>query len=482
MKHYSFFILSYFFLFLPLPITAQQSPKTTEKKVCVSNLNNEINSIINQPSRQQENWGIVVQSIKGNEVLYELNSNKYFIPASNTKLLITAAALLKLGSDFEIKTPVYIQRESPSVNNLIIQGKGDPTFTKKQLEVIAQKLQKQGIKEINNLVLMDGYLSSPTTNYTWEFEDIYFYFAVPVNSLILENNTVNLTLNHSNINEKPSLTWSDELAGKQWVIENKVYTRDQNTEYNVTINPLFAQSALELRGDLPINTKDNIWHLSIPKPAEYFQDSLIEILTSYGIKIKDTQIVIVNSKDNVQGKNQQLFLEINSLILAELIKTTNQESNNLYAEVLLKYLGDESLNEFESLAKIMDNFGLSSNNYKLRDGSGLSRHNLITPEALVTLLKLMDSSDYKDIFRDSLSIAGVNGTLKNRYKDTNIANNLAAKTGTLTGVSALSGYLKTDSYGDLVLTIIVNQSTANSVTLGSTIDEIVFLLGQLEKC
>jgi len=130
----------------------------------------------------------------------------------------------------------------------------------------------------------------------------------------------------------------------------------------------------------------------------------------------------------------------------------------------------------------MTNLGISPNDYKLKDGSGLSRHNLITPQALVTLLKLMNNSKYQEIFLNSLSIAGENGTLKNRFQNTNIANNLYGKTGTLSGISALSGYLKTDNYGNLVLTIMVNQSSANSGVLRNTIDEIILLLGQLNKC
>ncbi|NCO75524.1 MAG: D-alanyl-D-alanine carboxypeptidase/D-alanyl-D-alanine-endopeptidase [Cyanobacteria bacterium] len=479
MKRYLFSFFSFLFIFSSFPINAQESVKNNEKKVCVSHLKNEIESIINQPSRQQESWGILIESIKNNQVLYQLNSNKYFIPASNAKLLTTSAVLLKLGSDFTIKTPVYIEGKPPKLNSLIIQGKGDPTFTKKSLEIIAQKLKEEGIKEVDNLVLIDGYLSSPSTNYSWEFEDIYFYFAVPVNSLILEENTVNLTLNPNNLNEKVSLKWSDELAGKQWKIENNVYTKDKDKEDNIIISPLFAKSSLEIKGDLPIDKESNIWRLSILNPAQYFQESLVKILNNNGISIKNTEII--NGK-NIISNNQQLLLEIKSPNLAELIKETNQESNNLYAEVLLKYLGDESLNEWESLAQIMTNLGISPNDYKLKDGSGLSRHNLITPQALVTLLKLMNNSKYQEIFLNSLSIAGENGTLKNRFQNTNIANNLYGKTGTLSGISALSGYLKTDNYGNLVLTIMVNQSSANSGVLRNTIDEIILLLGQLNKC
>lgn len=486
MKRHLFFVLSYIFLFFPSPILAQETVNIQEKKVCASNLNQEIESIINQPSRQKENWGIAIENLKDNQVLYQVNEHKFFIPASNIKLLTTASVLWKLGADFTINTPVYIVRESTntnisqnSIDSLIIEGKGDPTFSQKQLNIIAEKLKEEGIKEVNNLVLIDGYLSQPTTNYTWEFEDIYFYFAVPVNSLILNNNTVSFTLNHGNINQQPSLQWSDELAGKQISIENNVYTRDENTELDITILPLFAQSSLKMTGDFPLNRESNTWRLAIPNPAQYFQESLVKTLENYGIKVNNSQILNDGEK---LAKNQQFLLEIESPPLSELIKTTNQESNNLYAEVLLKYLADKSVSEWENLAKISKELGISEDNYKLRDASGLSRHNLITPASLVTVLKAMNNSKYKDIFYNSLAVAGENGTLKNRFVNTNIANNLHGKTGTLTGVVALSGYLKTPDYDNLALTIIVNQSIANSSTLRSSIDQIVLLLGQLEKC
>lgn len=493
MKRHLFLTLSYIFLFLPLPILAQESVNVKEKKICASNLNQEIESIINQPSRQKENWGVVIENIKDNQVLYQVNENKFFIPASNIKLLTTASVLWKLGADFTINTPVYIERESTdtnvklnSINSLIIEGKGDPTFSQKQLNLIAERLKQEGIKEVNNLVLIDGYLSSPTTNYTWEFEDIYFYFAVPVNSLILNNNTVNFTLNHGNINQQPSLQWSDELAGKQISIENNVYTRDENTEFNITILPLFARSqsgaarsSLIMTGDFPLNKESNTWRLAIPNPEQYFQESLIKTLNNYDITVNNSQII--NNGEKLD-KNKQFLLEIESPPLSELIKIANQESNNLYAEVLLKYLADESMSEWENLAKISKELGILEDNYKLRDGSGLSRHNLITPASLVTILKVMNNSQYKDTFYNSLAIAGENGTLKNRFVNTNIANNLYGKTGTLTGVMSLSGYLKTPHYDNLAFTIIVNQSIANSATLRNSIDQIVLLLGQLEKC
>jgi len=478
-------IITSLLLSFPRSIVAQESVKNQDKKICGSSLNREIETILNQPIRQKENWGILIESTKEKQVLYQLNSHKFFIPASNTKLFPTAAILHKRGENFTINTPIYIEKkphENSSIQTLIIEGKGDPTLSKKQLETIAQILKEKGIKEVNNVILIEGFLSSPSTNYTWEFEDIYFYFAVPVNSLILEENTVNLTLNHHKINEQPFLVWSDELAGKQWSIESQVYSRDSLAEYNITILPLFARSSLEIKGDFPLDKTATIWRLSIPNPAQYFQESLVKILNEHDIKVNKSEI-IENIKDfNKIEIKKQLLLEINSPNLAELIKITNQDSNNLYAEVLLKYLADESMNQWESLDKIMTNFGVSKDDYKLKDGSGLSRHNLMTPSALVTLLQAINNSEYRETFYNSLSIASENGTLKNRFQNTNLAHNLHGKTGTLTGVASLSGYLKNQDYGDLIFAIMVNQSTDTSPNLRSSIDQIVILLGQMKKC
>ena len=156
----------------------------------------------------------------------------------------------------------------------------------------------------------------------------------------------------------------------------------------------------------------------------------------------------------------------------------------MYAEVLFKYLAVENkdLNSSESLTKILNSQGISNDSYQLKDGSGLSRQNLVTPTALVSLLEMINNSKYNEIFRNSLTVAGVNGTLKNRFKDSKIANNLYGKTGTLSGVSTLSGYLMRDNYDDLVFTIIVNNSTDGAKSLRKVIDEIVVMLGDLEEC
>jgi D-alanyl-D-alanine carboxypeptidase/D-alanyl-D-alanine-endopeptidase (penicillin-binding protein 4) len=345
-----------------------------------------------------------------------------------------------------------------------------------KLEFLANKLQEQGIKQINQLTVIDGYLPPPVTNESWEYFDISYYYAVPVNSLILNENTVTLNLLPSGINQLVKLDWDDEIASKQWVIKNEAITANKDAEYNINITPIFTTSILKITGELPFNSEADEWMLAIPQPDLYFLESLKQILNSNDIFVKKTQVINNKNTDNEQVNNN-LFFEFISPNLTELITIINQESNNLYAEVLLKYLGVDSqgLNQFASLVEILTKLGLEENSYQLEDGSGLSRHNLITPLALVELLELMANSEYNDIFLNSLAVAGKTGTLKNRFQDTVIVDQFYGKTGTLSGISALSGYLKRENQDTLVISIIINNSTEKSSTLRKIIDEIVLL-------
>lgn len=462
---------------------AQTLRETKEQKVCYQDLDDKIEQITNQTELQKATFGILVQELNSAEIIYQLNSEKYFIPASNLKLFTTAAVLLKLGANFQIKTPIYLQGESPNIDKLMIVGKGDPTINDEHLESLALQLKQNGVYQINKLTVKDGYLLAQVINDSWEFSDIYYYYAVPVNSLILNENTVTLTLIPSIIEEPVNIKWSDKIAAKQWRIDNQTITAIEGTKYNININPIFATSTLILNGELAIDAKPDDWWLAIPQPEEYFLDSLRQVLARYGIIVNSTEIIYDNKteENNLSG---ELFFEFESPELAELIKITNQDSNNLFAEVLLKYLGvnNTELSQFESLEEILTKLGIEQNSYQLKDGSGLSRHNLITPSALVQLLQLIANTEYYDIFLDSLAVAGKNGTLQNRFKDTIVTDKLYGKTGTLSGVSALSGYLQRENEVTLVISIIVNNSTLKSSSLRKIIDEIVLLFAQAKDC
>lgn len=177
---------------------------------------------------------------------------------------------------------------------------------------------------------------------------------------------------------------------------------------------------------------------------------------------------------------QRLSLDgqIRSTSVDDWITVTNLKSNNAYANVLLSYVGG-----FESVQQALTGLGIDVNGYRLRDGSGLSRHNLATPRTLVSTLRAMYHGRGNDVFLASLPIAGVSGTLKNRLSQNNVRGIVRAKTGSLRGVKALSGYFDHPEYGTLVFSIITNQpSVSDSKTIVGAIDEIVLSLSKLTDC
>ncbi len=169
---------------------------------------------------------------------------------------------------------------------------------------------------------------------------------------------------------------------------------------------------------------------------------------------------------------------IRSTLIGDWIKVTNLRSDNAYANVLLSYLGGS-----QSVQQALRGLGIDTNGYRLRDGSGLSRNNLITPRTLVSTLKAMYTARGNEVFLASLPVAGISGTLKNRLRETNAQGMVRAKTGSLRGVKALSGYIDHAEYGTLVFSIMTNQSiNQSSEPVVQAIDEIVLNLSKLTDC
>lgn len=170
--------------------------------------------------------------------------------------------------------------------------------------------------------------------------------------------------------------------------------------------------------------------------------------------------------------------QIRSTLISDWIKVTNLRSDNAYANVLLRYLGGS-----QSVQQALTGLGIDTNGYRLRDGSGLSRNNLATPRTLVSTLRAMYHARGNEVFLASLPVAGISGTLKNRLRQTTAQGTVRAKTGSLRGVRALSGYLDHPEYGTLVFSIITNQSINQpSLPVVEAIDDIVLHLSKLTKC
>ena len=475
--------LSLLVLGLGRPSAVVAQTPTVAGDICPGELGAQVDAIANRPEFSRSRWGILIQPLSSTATLYSRDAQKYFIPASNVKLLTTAAALQKLGADFRIKTSVY----SGENGSLYVAGRGDPSITQAQLESLAQQLKRRGVDRVNELIGDDSYFQGSAVNPNWEWEDAQAGYGAPINSLIFNQNAIELLLSPQDLGQPLKVTFAEPKLANQWQIQNNSVTVAQNESEFIEVGREFDRPAIRVSGQLKVGAESESAYVAVVNPANNFLQHFQQVLAAEGIPVKQALVASVS-----RNFNQELAT-VESPPLAELVRETNRESNNLYAEVLLRLLGkvtDKMPQQQEDTGEIglkelktaLTQLGVNPNSYILADGSGLSRHNLISPEALVQTLRFMANSPAASIYRQSLPIAGESGTLKNRLNSTPNRVILQAKTGTLSGVSALSGYIEVPDYEPLVFSIIVNQSDLSAASMRSATDEIVLLLNRLRRC
>jgi D-alanyl-D-alanine carboxypeptidase/D-alanyl-D-alanine-endopeptidase (penicillin-binding protein 4) len=473
----------------PKKLLAFQSPHAVAETqqaadICPAQLENAIATVINRPQFRRSRWGIVITPLLSKDrPLYSHDAERYFIPASNAKLLTTAAALLQLGTDFQIRTSIY-----ETGAGVLIVGRGDPSLSAAQLKDLAQQLKGQGIRSVRQLIVDDGYFQGDALNSNWEWEDVLSDYATSVNSLILNQNAVELTLFPHQLNQPLKMSWSDPIAASQWQVVNHSLTREAGLPADVAVTTAFGKPLLQITGHLAIDSEPDSFGLAVLDPAEYFLQHFQQVLAAEGIRV--TQALVASSS---LIDRQRELAGVNSPTLETLVLETNQQSNNLYAEVLLRTLGTRIAQDRQStystaeaglevVKETLTQVGIDPESYILSDSSGLSRHNLVSPEAIAKTLQAMAQTPYAAVYRASLPVAGTSGTLRRRFQDTAAQGKLQGKTGTLSGVGALSGYLDVPDYQPLVFSIMVNQSDQPNATLRQAIDEIVLLLTRLRSC
>lgn len=470
-----------------LPIKVQAKPPNSG--ICREELGAKIDKIIQAKPLERSRWGILIQTENINPItLYDHDAKYYFIPASNTKLITTAAILEKLNPEMRIITSIYGTKNGSLV---YIPGRGDPSLDQKQLISLVAQLKQRGIKKINQLIANDTYFKGPLFHPNWQWEDVQSAYGAPVNSLIYNQNSIEVILSPKSLGQPLEITFPTSQQASQWQIINQTLTVDQKSPEFIDISRDFGQPIIRVKGQLRFGAEPDSEYIPVSDPTTYFLEQFQLALTTAGIRVENIKI------DPNFTLNPDLLelARIQSPHLAEFIKEVNQKSDNLYAEVLLRILGtmspklipnnpDKNTDKIglEMIKNTLNQLGIEPNSYILADGSGLSRTNLVSPQALVQILQNMSHTPHAKIYRDSLPIAGVSGTLRHRFKNTTAQGIVQAKTGTLSGVSALSGYIKSPHYRPLVFSIIVNQSDADTDKLRKSIDEIVILLTTLRDC
>ncbi|WP_138504656.1 D-alanyl-D-alanine carboxypeptidase/D-alanyl-D-alanine-endopeptidase [Nostoc sp. PA-18-2419] len=456
------------------------APLTTTKSICSSQLRTAVDAVINRPLFSRMRWGILVQPLSVGLTLYNRDAEKYFTPASNMKLLTTAAALQQLGANFRIRTSIY--QDGNGV--LRVVGRGDPSLSDTQLQALAQQLKHKGITQIQELIADDSYIQGDIVNPTWQWEDVQSDYGAPVDSFIVNQNIFSLKLVPQAVGKPLQIVWDDPNEARQWQTINQSVTIAQNQPIYINVTRELSGTVLRIQGQLTANSEPYSLDLPVVDPNYYFLRHFRTALAKEKIPLGKTLVVS-------GGINQQEIAFVESPPLSELLMETLQNSNNLYAEALLRALATKKLRiknqtstdvGLEVVKASLTQLGVDPANYVLVDGSGLSRRDLVTPEAFVQTLRGMARTPAASIYRASLPVAGKSGTLKDRFQNTPAEGIVQAKTGTLTGVVSLSGYVNAPKYQPLVFSIIVNQSEQPATVVRQAIDEIVVLLAELQRC
>lgn len=464
--------------------------------ICEAELGARMTAIAQQPLLHRARLGILVET-QGRtpaerRVLYAQDADQFFIPASNAKLLTSAAALAFLGPDYRIRTSVYgVENTSNRAGEvgltaLRVVGRGDPTLTDQNLDTLAQQLKRHSIQVVPLLVGDDSYFPGAATHPNWEWEDVQAGYGAPVNSLILNGNAHGLTLMPQAVGDPLQVLWDDPAQAGQWRIENRSRTVATHEPEYVTVGRDLGQPVLYVDGQLAAGSDPETAAIALLDPAHQFVQQFQAALMRQGISVGQTAL---STTPIPIDRPEVAWIE--SPPLAELLIPTNRNSNNLYAESLLKTLGvrytptrpDQATAAGVAAATaILTDLGLDPSSFVLADGSGLSRHNLVTPRALVDILQIMADHPHATPYRESLSVAGSSGTLRNRLKGTPLEGRLSGKTGAMSGHVTLSGYLLLPTGQPVIVSILINNSDQRASRLRQVIDDLLLLLAEVRPC
>jgi serine-type D-Ala-D-Ala carboxypeptidase/endopeptidase (penicillin-binding protein 4) len=422
-------------------------------------LSQKIDGIISKPAFNQARWGILVSTPDQN--VYSRNAYQLFIPASNAKLLTTAAALKKLGPDYRRSTTIV----QDGANHLRLIGQGDPSFGDPQAQDLARQLKARGISRIPLLTLEDSAIGSPQINPNWEWGDLQAGFAPRINSLIFDQNAIVITTTPTSPGQPLQWTSGKTLA---LTIDNQTRTvglsDEEFTEGSIEGN------VLQIRGQLRLGGDPDTFAVAIPNPSEHFAQRLRQSFTDAGVAIDRTTITTITTEKTAVSAT--VLASVDSPPVSDLIKAANQNSTNLYAEILLRWLAKGDLDS--GLKALQTQLDLPLEHYHLVDGSGLSRQDLVTPQALVTLLR---SHRTNPTYRTSLAQSAQLGTLKNRLPQL-APGQIQAKTGYITGALALSGYADRPNKQPLIFSILLNHSQQDFLVQRNAIDAVATAIAQ----
>lgn len=439
-----------------------------------ASLDSKINSYLGKADQKKVVYGIKIIKADNKREVYSFNSSQAMLPASNMKVITTAAALKYLGGGYQFKTQIGL-----SGGDLVIIGGGDPLLGDKKTDAkygrvsgwifddIVNALKEKNITSVKNIVADTTIFDDERVNPNWPVDQLNRWYACEVSGLNYYSNCIDMTVKVTD--SRPVVSICPATSYVQ--IENKVgFTSDSKKSAvgayrNVTANMLTVKGRCK--------SQEGPFDVAIERPAGYFAFLLAESLNRAGIS---TEGIFIEKP--FAGSEPFVLLKEYTSSMADCVTRCNRDSYGLAAESLIKavgahYTGQNKNGGWENgrkaIAAYLKKLGVNEDQFHIDDGSGLSRENRLSANAMTSVLYDVYHSNYSKLFEDSLAVGGVEGTVDKRFIEKKYNGKVFCKTGYISGVRTLSGWVKT-SKGDYIFSILTNNSNWYSKVV---IDDII---------
>lgn len=467
-------------------------------------LNKTISEVAAFPGFKTAGFSFYAIDLSSGEIIAQLNPDKVLKPASTLKLLTTASALELMGSDFQFETTLEYSGEIDTVKhlitgNIIINGGGDPALGSKYFDSTKDRqflnewvnaIKKLGVDSVRGRVISDARMFSwQMVPPSWSWQNMGNYYGAGPCGLSIFDNTYALIFNTGKQVGDTAEIVKTVPKIPRLVFDNSV-TADSITYDNAYIFGAPYSNKRSVRGQLPLNKVHFPVKGSMPDPAFVAAFTLDSLLKENGIRMGGSP-----STKRLQSDKQEKVCLLREFVLGtlspplgEIIKQTNTESINLFAEHLLIHAGlqlgavPQTTVAADSVRHFWKKKGMDTDGLSLNDGSGLSQYNAISPKQMVFVLQYMkNNSLYFDSFYNSLPVAGKTGTLEEMFKGSIAEGKLRAKSGTIAGVRAYAGYVTTESGREVAFSIAVNNFSCSSPDARDKLEQLMIAVAEFDK-
>jgi len=404
--------------------------------------------------------GAAVVEVATGRTLFSRNADTALAPASTAKLYVAAAALALLGGDFRYETPVVTDDaylgDGVLNGDLCVSGRGDPSWTEATLGQVVQRLAQLGVKRLTGSVVCDDSLFGPArTGADWGPANLRWHYAMEASAVCLNGNAVEVTVAPgSSLGSPPRVTVAP--ASGVLAISNTAKTVSPAERSTLSLDRQQGSRTLLVSGSLPRNASPVVQGMSVPQPALQAAYCLTHQLRKAGIAVAGEPHL------GHTPSQTTLVLLVRSAPLRELVTSMAKHSDNHLTEQLLRTLGYRCQTEgtaaagIRAIERFLSDHGIDFAACRLVDGCGLSRRDQVTARALTALLAGVWKLPCGRAFWEALPVAGTDGTLRGRMKDSPAAGAIHAKTGTLRGVCGLAGYAFPNGDNPLAFAFLAN--------------------------